>query len=108
MGRWCNGSTRGCDPLGKGSSPCDPPIRSTIMKVWILEPVDATAPPFDPWYDKCTGQIVVAEHEHEARELAGNRSAAEGIEPWLDGTLTTCTELDVTEARVVMQDVAWT
>ena len=75
------------------------------MKLWILRPIDDRARPWNPWYDKAFGHIVIAADEDEARLLASGSSGDEGRDAWLDSALTNCLELvPMNSAGVVMTD----
>ena len=82
------------------------------MKIWILRPkpeiVDNpkdTVNPWQPWYDKCFGMVIVAETESEARILASGRAADEEGTAWMDATLSDCTEIPIDESGVILCDV---
>lgn len=92
------------------------------MKIWELRPVIGLEDgdnPWDPWYDKSFGFVVIAEDEASARRIAHENSGDEnrgcflGKEtaktkaPWMDGKYSTCAELVADgEPRLVMQDFA--
>jgi hypothetical protein len=64
--------------------------------------------PWEPWYDKCFGMVVVASSEEEAREIAyriRNPSDEKG-RVWKNAHYTTCKPLDMTTPGVIMLDVA--
>ena len=75
------------------------------MKLWIVRARDGHDV-WNPWYDKAFGFVVRAGTEEEARTLASFVHGAEGREPWLDATASTCEELTGDgAAEVVMADV---
>ena len=96
------------------------------MKLWLLRPIEDYGGAWRPWYDKCFGAVVAAETEEEARGLIetsdedtsskGEPSRLEVLwsserlvpekrsNPWLDPTLSTCVELESTEAGQIIQD----
>jgi hypothetical protein len=97
-------------------------------KIWLLRPVEGLAEdnsPWDPWYDKAFGFVVVAYTEAQAREIANTNGGDEKYESsyglnrifdksptviinvWLDSKYTTCIELtpDYKE-ELVMRDFA--
>jgi hypothetical protein len=75
------------------------------VKLWHLLPREGLSPdPWEPWYDKCFGQVVRAQTEEAARAIANKSGGAEvpwsfgkgrrgDTGPWLDPALTTCVEL---------------
>ena len=84
------------------------------MKLWLLRPIEDYGGAWRPWYDKCFGAVVAAETETGARSLIepGDedsskdnwKSPEEQFNPWLDPTLSTCVELESTEAGQIIQD----
>lgn len=92
------------------------------MKIWELRPADNLADkdnPWEPWYDKAFGFIVMAHTESEARQLAHaeagdenrgwflNEKVSNTKTPWLDSNYSTCVELGTGgEPRVIMRDFA--
>jgi hypothetical protein len=82
------------------------------MDIWILKPllydglvtypVEEGDNPWDPWYDKAFGFVVIAETEQDARIIAHENAGDEnrGVflsqqtsktrEPWLDPKYTSC------------------
>ena len=84
------------------------------MKLWLLRPIEDYGGAWRPWYDKCFGAVVAAETEEEARGLieTGDEDTSKRTEldldkrinPWLDPTLSTCVELESTEAGQIIQD----
>lgn len=87
------------------------------MKLWILRPVESLSDsesPWEPWYDKAFGFVVLAADEKEARRLADKEAGDENrdndcntIHPWLESKYSTCIELLVEgEPRVIIRDFA--
>jgi hypothetical protein len=89
-----------------------------ILRPKACEPKDD---PWDPWFDKCFGFVIVAESEDEARQLADkeagdeNRGSflraktADTNHPWLDSKYTSCELLtadSVDSPTVIMKDFA--
>ena len=88
-------------------------MQESKMKLWILRPLDKLKKkdnPWEPWYDKAFGFVVIAASESEAREMAHNRAGDEnclGVDPWKDQRYSSCTELTADEAPgVVIRDFA--
>ena len=82
------------------------------MKIWILTPIEnlnAEDDPWEPWYDKCFGMVIVAEDETTAREIAQSEGLDEKVgrqTPWMEPKYTTCDELTIDKYQgLVMQDV---
>lgn len=98
------------------------------MKLWILRPVGYgdydfggrwEEGPWDPWYDKAFGFVVIALNERAAREWAASRHGNEAPyswkpgqsgNPWMDPSLTECKELTADTFRrsgpgVVLADI---
>lgn len=66
------------------------------MKLWLLRPIDPKAGPWCPWYDKAFGFVIRAATQAAARKVADENAADENDNrnhPWLNPTLSTCTEL---------------
>lgn len=81
------------------------------MKLWILQPVAGLPNDRNPWgkvYDVCMGSVVRAEDEAAARAIAADSGAGDEnywrdpasvvdgrnrSSPWLDPSLSSCTEL---------------
>lgn len=78
------------------------------MKLWLLEARRDLAEeddPWNPWYDKCFGMVIVASTRQEARKLAHSSAGDENGEeildkdnfktthPWLHPKYSTCKEL---------------
>jgi hypothetical protein len=92
------------------------------VKIWLLRPrndLPVTDNPWDPWYDKAFGFVVIAASEAQARELAmvdaGDEKRGEFMSektantktPWLDEQYSTCVELTADgDERVVIRDFA--
>lgn len=83
------------------------------MKIFLLRPIkDLKNDPWSPWYDKAFGFVIVAESEDAARKLTENHTGDEAgwdnrwPNPWLDPTLSTCVEVPIDEARMVLRDFA--
>jgi hypothetical protein len=69
--------------------------------IWILRPIE----PWVPWYDKVFGFLVEAKDEQEARQLASNEAEGEGMNVWLDSSLTTCIPLpEARRPQVILRD----
>ena len=85
------------------------------MNIYILEPNsdlprrDGKANPWEPWYDKCFGMVVVAESEVQARFEASECQCGEGKKAWLESAFSTCKHVGVAidgiEIGVLIQDV---
>ena len=83
-------------------------------KLWLLRPIDSESGPWDPWYDKAFGFVVVAPSEGEARAVTRDEAGEEVYDspddanPWEDPKLTTCEELTAgnESAHIVMRDFA--
>ena len=82
------------------------------MKVWLLAPIRGRAgDPWEEWYDKAFGFVVIAENEHQARQLAsregGDEKNGQVGNPWTNFNYSTCTELVAEgEPRVVISNFA--
>jgi len=65
------------------------------MKLWLLQPVDMTSPPWYRKYDVALGFVVRAESERDARSLVRKPFGVgdEGDDVWASSNITTCTEL---------------
>ena len=82
------------------------------MKLWILRPVEDVPykNPWEPWFDKMVGAVVLAETEQQARQLAheaagDENSELENVNPWLDADYSSCVELTADGAAgVVIMD----
>lgn len=72
------------------------------MIVWDLRPL--ADEPWEPWYDKAFGFVVVAPDELTARRIASEDCGDEGPAAWLDPEQSQCIPLDQEEAGVVMRD----
>ena len=83
------------------------------MIVWVLkkhpntENLSDKENPWEPWYDTCTLQIVIALSRNKARKLASNQPGDEGAEVWLNPDLTTCKRLNVLKSHVAAREVSW-
>ena len=76
------------------------------MKLWLLRPIDGVKD-WEPWYDKAFGNVVRAEDETGARELAALKEGAEGKDAWLNNKKSTCIELTTEgKAEHIIQDFA--
>jgi len=75
------------------------------MKLWLLRPIDQSAPPWSPWKNKVLGFVICAADEQSARSLAAADPGDEESEAWLDSAISSCVELvpGLYEA-VVMRD----
>jgi len=81
------------------------------MKLWILRPIHTKGDdPWNPWYDKSFGFVVVASSEIRARQLAHGDAGDENMaapSPWLDPKYSTCIELvPGNEEEIIMCDFA--
>lgn len=90
------------------------------MKVWVLLPhsnLPVGDDPWDPWYDKSFGFVIIAETEESARALAqenaGDEKRGEFLgkftarthTPWLEEKYSSCKELTAAgELRIILQD----
>lgn len=92
------------------------------MNVYILRPIHIEGDdPWEPWYDKCFGFIVLANNQAEARHLAQGKAGDEEehtgekwgevirINPWLDAKYSTCQLLSdhvegMDEGQIIMKD----
>lgn len=79
------------------------------MKLFILQPkpnLPKGDNPWDPWFDKSFGFIIIAETEDEAREIATancdpeeylkyylSEKVSDTTTPWIDEKYSTCEEL---------------
>lgn len=82
------------------------------MKIYELRPIGNLDPkddPWNPWYDKCFGFVIVANNEQEARLLAHKNACDENTNnktPWLHKKYSTCIEVEsIGLPRVVIKDV---
>lgn len=74
-------------------------------RLWILEPINPSDGPWEPWYDKAFGFVVRACSEQEARSFAAEESGDEGGRPWLSSEFTTCEVLTHKgDTGVILQD----
>ena len=60
------------------------------MEFYLLRPVEkleASDNPWEPWYDKCFGFVVLARNEKDARTIAHQNGADEnsGVRRWIEG-----------------------
>lgn len=86
------------------------------MKLWILKPnknLDSNNDPWDPWYDKSFGFVILAETAKDARKCADENAGDENgtlgkkIHPWMDLKYSSCVELTADgETGVIMTDFA--
>jgi hypothetical protein len=75
------------------------------VKLWIVRPVDETAAPWTPWFDRTFGFVVRAESEASARALAAEQATDEGPAAWLSDDSSVCVELQADGyPAVIMQD----
>ena len=75
------------------------------MKLWLLRPIDQSAPPWSPWRDKVLGFVICAADEQSARSLAAADPGDEESEAWLDPAISSCVELvPGSYETVVMRD----
>lgn len=91
------------------------------MKLWLLEArrdLSEEDDPWEPWYDKCFGMVVVASSRKEARKLAHTNAGDENrgefmdetisktTQPWLHPKYSTCIELKAPykKQKVVLRD----
>lgn len=79
-----------------------------MNKIWLLEPrlnLPKNDNPWEPWYDKCFGGVVIASSEKEARALMSERADRhdEGKKAWLESKYSTCEILDITESKIVLR-----
>jgi hypothetical protein len=86
------------------------------MKIWLLKnredlPEKEADNPWYPWYDKIFGQVVRAETEQQARQIATEQAADEAKgefkDAWLNSQYSTCVELSADgEPGVILRDHA--
>jgi len=82
------------------------------MKLWILRPVKHLPDdkgPWNPWYDKSFGFVVIADTEKLARKVAHDNAGDENDDysPWIDSKYSTCDELTPEYGKeLVMKDFA--
>lgn len=75
-------------------------------KIWILRPrEDLTRGdnPWNPWYDKAFGYVVVAPSEKSARDYASEETD-DMEKAWLDPAYSTCVEVDTGREGIVLED----
>lgn len=90
------------------------------MKLWLLRPnknLNHDDDPWEPWYDKCFGFVIRAEHESIARKIASYHGGDENDsyvigdhevinrKAWLDPKYSSCIELSVDgPAEIIIND----
>ena len=89
------------------------------MDIYLLEAkdnLDEDDNPWEPWYDKTFGFVVVADSEDEARKIADgeagdenrgefmNQKTSNSRNPWLDEKYSTCKILVAEKKGVVIED----
>ena len=91
------------------------------MKLWLLKArrdLPKEDNPWDPWYDKCFGMVVIASTRKEARLIAhrnaGDENRGEFLDeiiskttrPWLHPKYSTCVELKppYSKEEVILKD----
>jgi hypothetical protein len=72
------------------------------MKLWLLKPVDDTAAPWLPWYDRMFGFVIRAISEDKARSLAASKCGDEGPDAWLSSRTSFCVELQADGAEGII------
>lgn len=63
--------------------------------------------PWEPWYDKAFGFIILAKSEDEARKIASENCGDEGPDAWLSNNYSSCNVLDSHgSSRLILRDFA--
>jgi hypothetical protein len=92
------------------------------MTLWLLRPVENLPiydDPWDPWFDKAFGFVILAETETDARAFADKNAGEENRgeflgrkisntnNPWLTAKYSTCVRLDsITTPGIIIRDFA--
>ncbi len=86
-------------------------MNEVARRFWLLSPRRKVGGenPWDPWFDKMFGVLVLSASESDARALAALQCGEEGEQAWLDERFSECVPLDdlpKDKDRVVLRDFA--